>query len=227
MSCVARCYDRRVPHGTETGAPRSGEGRGPGELRSHWDWRPEWTPGRVNVWWYLTLENVPELAAVASGLAPRLEHPLLDVIPAQWLHVTLAEVGYSDELRQGAVARLVEVTRSIAECSVAPPRIELGPLDAIPDAVVMRAGPASRLDALRRLLSTTSRSERPKSHPGDPIVFIPHVSLAYPNGPCDATKLLQQLPQLPLIKLGAPTLTLAAVTRRDRHYEWRALAAIA
>ncbi len=178
------------------------------------------------MWWYLTFDDIPEMAAVARGLAPRLKHPLLDVIPAQWLHVTLVEVGYADELRQGAVDHLIKVAESISS-SLVTPRIELGPLDAIPGAVVLRAGPESRLATLRLLLSSISSSEWPKSHPGDPIVFIPHVSLAYLNGPGDATKLLERLPQLPVMRLGAPTLTLAAVTRRDRHYKWSALANIA
>ena len=77
-----------------------------GRHAEHWRWRPDWKHDRACLWWYLTFEDAPAV----RGLAQRVQHllgraPQLDLIPFPWLHLTLLEVGFADEVPAATVAR--------------------------------------------------------------------------------------------------------------------------
>jgi hypothetical protein len=53
--------------------------------------------------------------------------------------------------------------------------------------------------------------------------FEPHVSFAYANRPVDAAPLLERLPAATRsdpVRISPPAVVLAAVTRREHHYQW-------
>jgi hypothetical protein len=62
----------------------------------------------------------------------------------------------------------------------------------------------------------------------EPLPFWADVSLAYTNQPCDAASVLAPLAALAdqTLTVSVPRLTLAAVTRRDRHYQWSVRASL-
>ncbi len=188
----------------------------------HWNWRPEWTAVRTGVWWYLTFESAPEVTQIADRLRPYLARfPALDVVPSQWLHSTVCEVGYLEELSPEAIKEVLDSAQSVV-ASVHTVDLCLGPLDAFPGAVVLHAGPLSPLNALRKGLIAQAATYG-KSDVREPHLIAPHVTLAYVNRECEATEVMRALPKVPATRVSAPSLTLAAVTRRDMHYQWTAL----
>ena len=206
-----------------------GPGRpGPHRLRDHWQWRPDWAVDRACLLWYLTFEDVPTLAPHVERAQARLRGTdCLDVVPLRWLHLTLDDVGFVDELAPGQAEEAVRVARAAVSGWV-PPRLTLGPLVAMEDSVVLGAGPVAELTGLRDRLRTATASL------GEPFAtsrldgFWPHVTVAYLNRDCDPAQVLAPAQPEggtagePVLVM--PRLTLAAVTRRDRHYQWTACA---
>lgn len=192
-------------------------------LREHWRWRPEWTPERPCLWWYLTFENHGPLHALHRRLGRSLRRsPELDVIPSRWLHLTVQEVGYADEVSDRELDAIVaRADRAVSDLPALD--LTLGPPVHLPGAVALSAGPPERVDEVRSRLreatGTVREGATPRLHP-----VPPHVSLAYVNrdtGAADVTRPLLEMPLEPL-EARVSHATLTAVTRRDRHYQWTA-----
>ena len=197
-------------------------------LVDHWGWRPDWQVERPCLMWYLTFEDQPELADLALRSHERLR-PLdtVDLIPVPWLHLTLDEVGFVDAVGPEDVDRVVESVRAvIADWRSGP--IHLGPVTTMEDAVVLAATSAADLDELCGRLRTATTAVLARDPGYEPIPFWGHVSLAYTNQPCDAASVLAPLTALAgeTLTVSVPRLTLAAVTRRDRHYQWSVRASL-
>jgi len=197
-------------------------------MRDHWQWRPEWAVDRPCLLWYLTFENQPRLWQAAEELQSRLhEARTVDPVPPQWLHLTLEDVAFVDELAPAQVEDIVELAGVAVDGWSAPP-LTLGPVAAMGSALVLEAGPREKLRELRdRLRACTALAVGPDRVRG-PEQFRPHVSFGYINGPCEARAMVEPIEDLVSehITVSVPQLTLAAVTRRNRHYQWTARAAL-
>jgi 2'-5' RNA ligase len=145
-------------------------------LRDHATWRPDWAVGRPRLLWYLTLEDQPALAEWVTLAHERLRGvPVLDLVPPAWLHLTLDDVGFPDELTDGQVTDVVRCARrSLAGWSAAP--LVLGPVTTMEDSLVRRVQPAALLRNLRDRLRT-ARVEAVGALPDDQPDFDPHVTV--------------------------------------------------
>jgi hypothetical protein len=81
-------------------------------MRRHWRWRP----GRRQYAWHLTfgeqtvLRGRAQLLRVAGACQARLAGlPGLDLVPAEWLHLTVQPVGFADEVAGAVRAGIAEV----------------------------------------------------------------------------------------------------------------------
>jgi 2'-5' RNA ligase len=190
----------------------------------HWRWRPDWTPERACTFWYLTLPGEtacpPDLRRYLDRLTAE---PWLDVVPLRWWHVTLTEIGYAEALDDALLDSLAaEVGRVVAEHG--PLRLELGPVVRFRTALALGAGPSEQLTELQARVREVTRSVLGPDFPVvHPKVFRPHVSLAYVNRDVPGAHLADLLAEAPEVRIATDVdrLTLAAVTRRDRHYQWR------
>lgn len=192
------------------------------DLRDHWQWRPDWASDRPCLLWYLTFDHEPELWRLSERVHGRLHCArTLDAVPLPWLHLTLDDVGFVDELAPDQVEEVIGTAGAAVKGWRAPP-ITLGPITTMVSALVLRAAPAVELGHLHhRLRASTAAVLGPDaaSGLGD---FRPHVSLAYSNDACDRRTVMEPLATLSCeqVAVAAPQLTLAAVTRRSRHYQW-------
>ena len=199
------------------------------EMRDHWVWRPEWTPERTCLYWYLTFQEDEITSAVGEPALEEVRRTAwLDAIPPRWCHVTLTDIGFADELEASEVRRVGDaVARSVAGEHRLP--LVLGPVQAYRSALVLATGPLSRLRGIRRAVRrATSNVLRDRHADVHRYLFWPHVSLGYVNRSVDTRTVDRFLGRLPdvdaRIEVGA--LTLAAVTRRDRHYQWEVRAQV-
>jgi 2'-5' RNA ligase len=195
------------------------------ELRDHWAaWRPEWTTQRTCLYWYLTFGGDQVSAAVGEKALQAVRGVgWLDAVPPQWCHVTVADVGFADELEPSDVE---QVTAAVAADLAEEQRLEitLGPVQTFPSALVLPVGPLERLRALKaRVRRSTSAVLGAKHTDVHRRLFWPHLSLGYVNQRVDARTTGRFLDALPAVngRLDASALTLAAVTRRDHGYRWR------
>jgi 2'-5' RNA ligase len=190
-------------------------------LWNHWQWRPEWAASRPNLMWYLTLENQPSLTPVLEQ-TNRVMRDLhyVDVVPRKWLHLTLQDVGFVDELDVADVNVAVNEAWGAVH-DLGPLKLTLGPITTDESAVVLDVAPNAALRSLRtRLRAANAAAGLPVR---GPRTFRPHVSLGYINRDSDeeAVREALQVAQPPsTVDVTIRRLTLAAVTRDDRHYQW-------
>jgi 2'-5' RNA ligase len=194
------------------------------DLRDHWVWRPEWTPDRPCLYWYLTFSG-DELAGAVDDTVWRAMRRTswLDPVPPRWCHVTIADVAFVDELRTADLDRTAAAV-SDAVRGEDPLTLSLGPPRSFASAVVLAAGPLDRLRSLKtRVRQATSAALGPRHTDVHRHLFWPHVSLGYVNravSSATTSALLATLPPVD-VRVDVGTLTLAAVTRRERHYQWQ------
>jgi 2'-5' RNA ligase len=199
------------------------------EPRDHWLWRPEWTPDRTCLYWYLTPRGDEVARALGDDVLGQVaDTDWLDAVPPQWCHVTLADVGFTDELDRSDVDK-VRTAVADAVGHEEPLRLGLGPVQTQASALVLAVGPLDRLRPVREAVRRTASAVLGPRHADvHRRLFWPHLSLGYVNRPVDAETVGALLDRLPPVsaQLDVDTLTLAAVTRRDRRYQWQVEATV-
>jgi 2'-5' RNA ligase len=194
------------------------------DLRDHWEtWRPEWTPERTCLYWYVTFRDDELLQALGSEMMQAARADWLDAVPPQWCHVTVADVGFTDEL-EASDAELV--TGAVAEAFAGQERVQLtlGPAQAGRSAVVLSVGPLERLRSIRKEVRRATSAVLGERHTDvHRQVFWPHLSVGYANQAVERRSVARFLENLPPVRatLEVDALTLAAVTRRDHGYRWQ------
>jgi hypothetical protein len=74
--------------------------------------------------------------------------------------------------------------------------------------------------ALKTRLAAVSDEARPGGVSADPYTSPPHVTIAYANRDSNPERIVLALPEIHRLRTILTSVTLAAVARRDRHYEW-------
>jgi 2'-5' RNA ligase len=144
----------------------------------------------------------------------------VDPVPARWLHLTLCDIGFLDDIDTDRLERL---TDAVSAAMRAQPRLRLtlGPVLAFQDAVTLAAGPEDDLRQLWGRVADAMRSVglAPEHHPLD--TFRPHVTLGYVNQRIDLGTVWGALGDPSAREsVTVDRLTLAAVGRREGHYQW-------
>ena len=199
------------------------------ELVNHWWWRPGWTVGTRFYAWHITVNDLPELRDLVStyqqGLA---DFPTLDLIPPEWMHITVQGVGHT---RDVSVAERDAIVRSAAArlAGIAAPTLAFHRPVLHREAVVIPPTDPEPLRAIRTAIRAgigdILGSDRvPETADG----FRPHVSAAYVN--------TDEVPLAVRAALDAVTVAPTRVTIRQasliemhrdhRMYEWKSLTTI-
>jgi 2'-5' RNA ligase len=204
-------------------------------MRRHWWWRPGWRSGRRLYAWHLTFGDQTvsrgraDLRRVVGGYQTRLAGlPGLDLVPAEWLHLTVQAVGFADEVGPGDAERIVAAVRRRC-AAVAPPRLTLGPAQLQAEGVWLPAAPAAAVRRVRAAVRAGIAEVWGAARVPEPAgAFTPHVSLAYSNteGPDApfASALAGIAPRSATVEVAAIQ---AISLGRDAHlYRWETLATV-
>jgi 2'-5' RNA ligase len=204
-------------------------------MRRHWWWRPGWRPGRRLYAWHLTFgdqtvsRGLAELWQVVGGSQTRLAGlPGLDLVPADWLHLTVQPVGFADEVGPGDAERIVAAVRRRC-AALTPPRLTLGPAQLHAEGVWLPAAPATAVRRVRAAVRAGIAEVWGAARVPEPAgAFTPHVSLAYSNtdGPDEpfAAALADMAPRSATVEVAAIQ---AISLGRDTHlYRWETLATV-
>lgn len=168
------------------------------EIRRHWYWRPGWHVGSRFYTWHVTFEGLPEVTALAAEYRSLLAgQPTLDVIPTQWLHLTMQGLGFVDQIDDDDVDAIVAAAR--VRCSALDPMVlTLGAPHVDPESIQIAVEPA---EPVRRLRSAIRASIAdvwgPEKVPEPAEPYSPHISLAYTNADGPAAPLVAALATLP------------------------------
>lgn len=190
-------------------------------FRDHWKWRPDWTASRPRLLWYLTFEDAPDLRAAAAPSREALLAAGADVVPPEWLHLTVTDVGFCDELDDWGVRTARESVRTALRQMPAP-ELTVGPVGVLPDAVVLPAEPVGTLRTIRESVRRAS-AEVGMALPDDVDWHCwPHISLCYVNGRTDHERLREIVDEADprTVVVSCDRMSQVLVTRRHGHYRW-------
>jgi 2'-5' RNA ligase len=198
----------------------------------HWWWRPGWRVGRRFYMWYVTFEQDDAVRNLALAYTRRLRLRTLDVIPPQWLHLTMLGVGFVDQIDEAEAQRIAESARRRL-ARLAPITVRIGPAVVDREVVRLEVTPAEPVSGLRQeLLGAITdvwgadRAPEPDDGFFPEDAYLPHITLAYSNTDADMQAVLDVVRR----DEPAPVTTtlrrveLVAVHRDNRMYEWTALA---
>ncbi|NUP14758.1 MAG: 2'-5' RNA ligase family protein [Streptomyces sp.] len=165
------------------------------EVRSHWWPREGWRPGRLVYTWHLTFEHAPQL----HRLAERYQQALAridghNLVPAQWLHLTVQGVGWVDEVPD---ERLDQITHAVAVRlgKLAPVVVTFDWPVILGEAIVLAPTPAEPLHEIWGEIRNGIAEVTGEAPTAAEQVkgFRPHVSLTYINTPGPAQPYVEAL----------------------------------
>jgi 2'-5' RNA ligase len=205
----------------------------PSALRNHWWWRPGWKAGRHYYACHLTLDDQLPLRSMVRTYQRAIEHlPGLDLIPAQWLHLTMQGIGFTDEITASELHDLADaLTRELSV--IDRPKADFHDLTVHPEAVYLKAHPVSALYPLRiathRAVACVLGPDRFTEPLPTPEKFNPHVSIAYVNTDGEAEPVVQALMTAAAEPVTATfaKASLLVFHRDARMYEWTSATPIA
>lgn len=170
-----------------------------------------------------------DLRRVVGDYQVRLAELLgLDLVPAEWLHLTMQPVGFVDEVGAADAERFVAAVRRRC-AALAPVTLTLGPVELQAEGVWLRVAPQAAVRrvraAVRAGIAEVWGMARVPEAAGN---FTPHVSLAYSNTDRPSERYAAALagvrPRLATVELVAIQ---AIVLSRDTHlYRWETLATV-
>jgi 2'-5' RNA ligase len=153
----------------------------------------------------------------------------VDLVPLPWLHLSLAEVGYvgdvpADTARQHARA----AQRALA--GIGPVTLTVGPVSAMPGAMVLDVHAAKLDDVHERLLSTLAHTV---PRPAVQRPFVPHISIAYVRRHCTTEDVLVRAATTSghghtdsTASTEMSEIALVEVVRDLQHYRWTTSCAV-
>ncbi len=199
-------------------------------MRDHWWWRPGWHVGRRAYTFHITFDDDTAVSGIADlrRLASEYQRALstlpgLDLVPLRWLHLTMQNVGFTDEVSEADARAVLAAARD--RCSELPPfGLTLGRPEVRGEAVALRPFPAEPVCQLRDAVWAAIRSVRgvvPEA-PEHAHGFDPHVSIAYSNrdAPSEpvADAIERVVPDAAAVTVRAAKLIV--LDRDERVYRW-------
>ncbi|PWU58045.1 hypothetical protein DLJ47_00580 [Micromonospora sp. S4605] len=160
---------------------------------------------------------------------PRLSClPNLDVIPNQWLHLTMQGIGFVQDVAPEDVDAIVAAAR--ARCGqLAPFKLTIGAPHVDPESVQIAVDPVEPVrqlrTAIRAAIADVWGTDR-VPEPAEP--YNPHLSLAYTNMEGPAAPLVEALTSAPNLTANAEidSCQLIILNRDEGMYVWEPYATV-
>ncbi|MGH8903805.1 MAG: 2'-5' RNA ligase family protein [Egibacteraceae bacterium] len=198
------------------------------QMRDHWWWRPGWRVGRRFYTWFLTFEGQHDVRRLAQVYQDRLDVQSLDLVPLEWLHLTMQGVGFVDEVNAEEVERVASAAAVRCAC-LGSLTLTLGPARATSEGVVLDVAPTEPVCALRETLRAAIADVWSVDRvPETGREFVPHVSLAYSNTAAPAAPVVEAVKSVSARPAGL-TVTAAhmiVLSRDARVYHWEVFATV-
>jgi 2'-5' RNA ligase len=200
------------------------------QLTDHWWWRPGWQIGtRFYAWHINTFEDAAPLHRLAAGYQAELSRvPGLDMIPQQWLHLTMQGVGFVEDVTAAQVDDLLQAAKSRLS-KLEPLKVRFHRPVIRPEAIALPPNPFAPVQEIRHTVRAAIADVfGADSVPDSADNYQPHISLAYVSTPQPASVTLDAINR---VTIDPADLTISAVSliemhRDNRMYEWRTVEAV-
>lgn len=200
------------------------------ELRNHWWWRPGWRVGTRYYAFHLAVGDSPGLSSLVAQYQNAIKHvDGLDLIPREWLHLTMQGLAFVGDISAEDLATVFKTTREVLS-DLEPFTLTFNRPVIRPEAIALAPDPVEPLNRLRvSVRSAVEKALGPGTVDLGPAVFQPHVSFAYVSADQSAADVLAQLDAVRSVpaELQVDSVPLIEMHRDNRMYEWRQLDSLA
>ena len=150
------------------------------QVRNHARWRPGWHSGRTSYAWLLPFADQPGLRHLVNQYQYAMRDlPGFDLVPLEWMHILVQEIGFTDEVPQERLDGLVDTARRRLT-GFAPLSLAFHRAVVLPESLSLPAEPQTTLLELRAALrEATAEVVGAEQLPGEPEEVDRHISLAY------------------------------------------------
>ena len=190
------------------------------QMTNHWS-RASWWPGRRAFYWYLTFDCNSELRSLTEHCQSAIEAPHFDLVPPNDLHMTIARIGFEDELGEDELDAVATAARRVGQ-RISSFDILIGPLAGSSGAISFSVAPLEPIQRVREVLLATSAEGRKNSKFKNDY-FRPHVGIAYCNTTIPTSRIIpkiQPLRELPPVRAHVAGANLVLLTRGEQSYRW-------
>jgi hypothetical protein len=198
------------------------------DVRNHWWWRPGWAAGRHFYACHLTFEDQPAVQQLVLDYQTTLAGlGGLDLIPRQWLHLTMQGIGFTDQISEREIAAVTGALREHFR-TVTSPVVTFHQPAVWPDAITLPATPADPLRQLRQgayeVIQAVLGRDQMHEPPETISQYRPHVSVAYINAPGPAQPIVSALQRArpEPVTTAIDAASVLTFHRDNRMYEWTA-----
>jgi 2'-5' RNA ligase len=188
-------------------------------MENHWTLEPGIDPDRAQLMWFMLFGHDPQVTRLARLGQERLAGlDGLDLVPAEWLHMTTLIAGFADQTTDSQIDVMTRrAQRALA--GTGPVTVTLGRILYHPRAVMLEAAPRDALQpvlaACRDAISAaTGQDGRLHTDP-----WVPHITLAYGNAPRPARPVIEALGrEVPAAEV---TVTSVSLISQAPSQQWR------
>jgi 2'-5' RNA ligase superfamily len=170
---------------------------------------------------HFTFEDQPAVCELAAAYQARLAGLAgLDPVPVRWLHLTVQDVGFTDEVADRDLSALAEAARGRLASS-GPARVTVGPAYAVTESIVLRVEPVTGLSAIRAGLRMAISDVMPYNPLIGSAQWWPHISVAYSSAMLPAAPYEAALAgHTAAAEVLLDTVRLIVLGRDHHRYEW-------
>jgi 2'-5' RNA ligase len=190
-------------------------------LENHWD-RPYWLPNRRCYHWFITFERSSALAELSRRCQDQLAQLRLSLVPADGLHLTVARLGFTDQISAHEAQTVANAAREA--CTAFPAmRLAIGPPAGSPGSIRFSVAPWEGLVDLHGRLRRAAASVLEGWPSEGNRLFRPHVSFAYSNRMEPAAPTIDAVASLrstPPVGIMIRSVQLVILRRAGRGYRW-------
>lgn len=199
------------------------------QVRNHARWRPGWHAGRTSYAWVLPLAEQPGLRKLVNDYQYALRDlPGFDLVPLEWMHILVQEVGFTDEIDESRIQSLLDATRPRLT-EVLPLTLAFHHAVVLPESLALPAEPQSSVLELRSAVrDATAEVLGEDAVPGEPEDIDKHVSLAHSttDGPAIFAIATLSATQVESATAKVPALSLVKLNRDHSSTEWETIAEV-
>lgn len=196
-------------------------------MADHWWWRPGRREGRTFYTWHITFRDAPDVHRLAAAYRHALrDAPGFDLVPDQWLHLTMQGLGFTDEVPDKDVDAIIDAaTTRLGQIGAFD--LALHQPEITPEAIRWEAEPGAPAAAVRDAVRAAI-ADVWNEVPEKPDGFAPHITIAYSNGVAPAEPVRQALDTVDTTPATARISTVELIVlNRDQHmYQWQTRARV-
>jgi 2'-5' RNA ligase len=165
----------------------------PSHIEDHWAAEPGADPDRAQLMWFMCLGRDPVVGDIVKLGQERLAGlDELDLVPSEWLHMTILIAGYADEIPASQVSAMTMHARKLL-APMQPIRIDLSRVLYHARAIMLSASPQEALAPVLTACQEATRSATGRAGRLHRQPWVPHITMAYGNSSSPAAPAIRAL----------------------------------